>query len=471
MNQKRPRSWLQVIRSLAFPIVIGLAAFVATILLINSGTINSPTIHRYVLGHPVSQLTTAMFCVGLAALGIAAKDIIVQFMREPHIRLNVASRLEPLSSNESDTDHTDEKPQEAEQKLNRDQVTAGRLLEHIEQMPERKGGHFLWNRLNNALKFIQHNHGSDGLDEHLRTLAEEDEINRVERYSLVKILIWATPMLGFLGTVIGISEALGGIGGGDFQQMMDRLKSSLYVAFDTTALALTFSIILMFVQFVVDRFETQLLTDVDDRSREELGNHYSSFGASVDANLLPVHRLGRMIMTANHELVQRQVELWQKSIEVAQTAWLDAAQQSQQTIEQKLSIALNRSSETLASHVQTCVDTADAKLEKRWEQWQVQFSDNARMLRDHQDQLLNQTKLVEQVVSATGEVTRLQDALEKNLNSLSSSNHFEDAVSNLSAVIHLLHNRLGHVQRGDNKGNLRMFPHEDTKGNSAEDAA
>ena len=471
MNQKPSRSWLHVVRSLAYPIVIGLAAFITFIVLINAGFISSPTVHRYIMGHPVSQLTAAMFCVGLVALGIAARDIVVQFIREPHIHLNVTMPFNQPRTNDSTSNDKNEATTDPEEKLNRDQATAETLLEHIEQMPERKSSHFLWNRLQNALRFIRHNHGSDGLDEHLRTLAEEDEINRVERYSLVKILIWATPMLGFLGTVIGISEALGGIGGGDFQQMMDRLKSSLYVAFDTTALALTFSIILMFVQFVVDRFETQLLSDVDSRSREELGKHYQSFGASVDANLLPVHRLGRMIMTANHELVQHQVELWQKSIGVAQSAWIDAAQQSQQTIEEKLSKALDRSAEHLAAHVQTTVTAADEKLEKRWEQWQVQFSDNARMLREHQEQILKQTKMVEQVVAATGEVVRLQDALDKNLSSLANSNHFEDAVANLSAVIHLLNNRLGHVERDAKKNNLRIVPHADEQGSTAEDAA
>lgn len=428
--------------------------------MLKSGSISSPTIHRYLLGHPVSQLTTAMFCVGLAALGIAAKDIVRQFLKESRIHLDTDAPKNLLDEDSENSDAQSQKGKQSAPPTNREQIVANHLLEHLNQMPERNSENYLWNRLKKAVTFIQHNHGSDGLDEHLRTLAEEDDLGRMERYSLVKILIWATPMLGFLGTVIGISEALGGIGGGDFQQMMERLKSSLYVAFDTTALALTFSILLMFVQFVIDRFETQLLTDVDTKSRDELSRHYSSFGASVDANLLPVHRLGRMIMTANHELVQRQVELWQKSIEVAQTAWLDAAKQSQTAIQEKLTAALDQSTKTLASHVQTCVNTADQKLEQRWEQWQVQFSNNSRLMREHQDQMLRQSQLVERVVTATGDVIRLQDALEKNLSSLSSSNHFEDAVSNLSAVIHLLHTRLGQHDRDSLKHHFRVVSTE-----------
>ena len=60
-------------------------------------------------------------------------------------------------------------------------------------------------------------------------------------------------MLGFLGTVVGISGALGGLTvASDFEAMLSGLRDKLYVAFDTTALALTLSIVLMFAQFIVN---------------------------------------------------------------------------------------------------------------------------------------------------------------------------------------------------------------------------
>ncbi len=61
---------------------------------------------------------------------------------------------------------------------------------------------------------------------------------------------------------------------------MEGLLAGLYVAFDTTALALSLSILLMFVQFFVDRVETQLLSMVDTRVNEELVGRFETVGSS-----------------------------------------------------------------------------------------------------------------------------------------------------------------------------------------------
>jgi hypothetical protein len=47
------------------------------------------------------------------------------------------------------------------------------------------------------------------------------------------------------------------------------------------------------------------------------------------------------------------------------------------------------------------------------------------------------------VVDATGQVTRLEDTLNRNLAALGGSQNFEETVQSLAAVIHLLNARLG----------------------------
>ena len=109
--------------------------------------------------------------------------------------------------------------------------------------------------------------------------ADMDATRQHESFALVRILIWATPMLGFLGTVIGITQALGDLDpselANNIQAAMDKLLAGLYVAFDTTALALTLSIVLMFFQFLVDRLETELLAAVDIHTKHELQGRFS----------------------------------------------------------------------------------------------------------------------------------------------------------------------------------------------------
>ena len=108
----------------------------------------------------------------------------------------------------------------------------------------------------------------------------------------MRIVIWATPMLGFLGTVVGITDALGDLGrelgsagaadaGNSLNTAMQGLLAGLYVAFDTTAIALCFSIVLMFIQFMLDRAETQMLEAVDERASAELAGRFELVGTTT----------------------------------------------------------------------------------------------------------------------------------------------------------------------------------------------
>ena len=123
---------------------------------------------------------------------------------------------------------------------------------------------------------------ADQLDEELKYLADVEADRTYEAYALARMIIWATPMLGFLGTVIGITLALGDLSPEALvnspKEAMEGLLSGLSVAFDTTALALSLSMMLMFAQFLANQLETQLLTVVQRVASEELGTPLSSRG-------------------------------------------------------------------------------------------------------------------------------------------------------------------------------------------------
>ena len=65
-------------------------------------------------------------------------------------------------------------------------------------------------------------------------------------YSILQGLIWAIPVLGFIGTVLGLSEAIGQFGtllqsAGELSEVKDGLQlvtSGLSTAFETTLVAL-----------------------------------------------------------------------------------------------------------------------------------------------------------------------------------------------------------------------------------------
>jgi len=90
-------------------------------------------------------------------------------------------------------------------------------------------------------------------------------------YSFPRILIWAIPLLGFIGTVVGISQAVNGFSSflkeaGDIEKIKDGIglvTNGLAVAFDTTLLALFFSILVMIPLVLVERYESRLLLGID----------------------------------------------------------------------------------------------------------------------------------------------------------------------------------------------------------------
>ena len=53
-----------------------------------------------------------------------------------------------------------------------------------------------------------------------------------------------------------------------------------------------------------------------------------------------------------------------------------------------------------------------------------------------------------QVLHATGDVLKLEQALNDNLRALSGARHFEDTVMSLSAAIHLLNSRMSELAFG-----------------------
>jgi biopolymer transport protein ExbB/TolQ len=82
--------------------------------------------------------------------------------------------------------------------------------------------------------------------------------------SVIRYLTWVIPSVGFVGTVIGISQALIVANSGD----MEKITTLLGVAFDTTLVALILSIIIMWfvhqLQEETDRFHSDLKEFVID---------------------------------------------------------------------------------------------------------------------------------------------------------------------------------------------------------------
>ena len=109
------------------------------------------------------------------------------------------------------------------------------------------------------------------LNEQLRLLWQRS----AESYLLPRYINWAVPILGFIGTVLGISLASNGIrliiGSADGLSKLSgdlgQAIAPLGIAFDTTLIALSLSVVLTLAQTLVQRQEERLLANIEAQLR------------------------------------------------------------------------------------------------------------------------------------------------------------------------------------------------------------
>lgn len=407
--------------NLAWPIVSGLLAAGGFYWLVLRGPLNHPVMLRYFTGHPVCIVETVFFFVCLAALAHKLWSVLGEHAALAHIKLAGEGSSLPISQ-------------------------ATQWLDKLADLPGRIRQSYLGRRIMDALESVERNASADRLEGELKHLSDLDANRQHDSYALVRIILWATPMLGFLGTVIGITQVIGDLAKQDMvnvKEAMSGLLSGLYVKFDTTALALSFTVVLMFVQFLVERLEVQVLETVDRRAMRDLLGRFAVVGSASDPQVQQFQRLAQTMLAASEKLVERQTQLWQGSIKTTQQHWEKMAQGSGDQMQSALAGALSHALVGYANQMAKIEQASSEQLSQRWEQWQIALSHNARVMHAQQIELVRQGEIMTQAIRAVGDVVQLEKALNDNLTALAGSKNFEDTVMSLSAAIHLLNTRLG----------------------------
>ncbi len=412
------------------PVLWGGTAAVGFYGLIHSGVVDHALVTRYCASHPVEYITTAMFFVGLAALAIRSVEALVQRSRlaEP--------LLGPIPAGGQPVDDCDA------------------LLARLEQLPASREYDYLDSRVREALEYVRRWDSPENLDEQLRYLSDRDAGQLHARSALVRVIIWAIPMLGFLGTVMGLTMAIANLDITVLEESTLEVVGGLAVAFDTTALALAMSLLLMFAQFLVDRQETTLLTEVDERASAELEGRFRHVASTPDGQLTAVRRMAETVVEVAEELVHRQAEVWQESLDVAAGRWAEMTHTAGDQLQQALGGALSGGLRAHAEQLATAEQAAAERARDRWDAWAQSQSQQIEALAAIQSAMVKQGDVLGRAVEASGEVTRLQDALNRNLSSLAGAKNFEQTVMSLAAAIHLLNARL--TQAPDGQSNVLL---------------
>jgi hypothetical protein len=146
-------------------------------------------------------------------------------------------------------------------------ATVGRVLDHIHNCVDDPRHFVLFNRIVVALSNLRNLGHVGDVDDILRSQASQDESAMETSYALVQSFIWAIPVLGFIGTVLGLSQAIGEFTGvlgeaGDIGQITSALKGvtgGLATAFDTTLVALVAALCIQMLMTVIKKAEEEFL--------------------------------------------------------------------------------------------------------------------------------------------------------------------------------------------------------------------
>jgi len=150
--------------------------------------------------------------------------------------------------------------------------TAPEVLQRIRARVDRPREFLVFNRVWVALSNLGNIGEARDVDEILRSQAAQDESTVETSYSVVQGFVWAIPVLGFIGTVLGLSEAIGQFSGvlgagSDVEQISGALKgvtAGLATAFETTLEALVAALVIQLLITMLRKSEEEFLDEAMD---------------------------------------------------------------------------------------------------------------------------------------------------------------------------------------------------------------
>ena len=406
--------------------------------LILAGPLDFAILRRYCLSHPVAIASVSLFCVGIVGL------VLKWFRANTQLRVTGKSvaALRRLV-------------------LDGEEVSPAQrvdwLLASWFSQPEPVRDSWFGQRIQHCLQLQKNRGRRNNLESDLKTISERDADQQHESYSLLRIINWAMPMLGFLGTVLGISQTLGQLDtemlATQQQDAMNQLTAGLYVAFDTTAIALTLTVFSMFVQFAVSRIETNVLNRIDTESADGLISYLAvdPFDAN-DSLLAPVREMASELVDCVRDLVVEQAELWSRSMQESQRQWSDWTERLAGEIDTQLVRGLSLALTDHLTGLERIQDEGTRQIEVRLQQWQTTLSDQSRLMHTQQKELIRQSDTLQRLVESTADLRKLETSLSENMQQVENVGRMENATKCVGEAVAMLASSL------ERAGVLRPLP-------------
>ncbi len=339
-------------------------------------------------GHPLAYGTTILFWIGMAALG--GKWLSVAADRDA---LKWKPELKSAGSYAVSN--------------------AALLSQSLTRLPSKARETWLAQRFRGIAKFVLGRRTAAGLNSHLEYLAEFAGEQLYGSYSLVRTITWAVPILGFLGTVIGITHAIENLDPAKLESSFGMVASGLGVAFGTTALSLSLSLVLVFVSAFVEKAQKSVLADVEILALDLVTNYFPEEEQAASPLVEAESEAAQRLLAQTETLLRKHVALWESNLGELRTSWGETLLRHQSELESSLSTAV---SQTLAG----CRDSLS------------QQTSAQKLLAESLDQMsVSQRQLAE-----------TQHAIIDRLENNDSTASLDETLHTLSAAVHLLTSRV-----------------------------
>ena len=277
-------------------------------------------------------------------------------------------------------------------------------------------------------------------------------------YSFPRILVWAIPLLGFIGTVIGISQAVNQFSGflegaEDVEKIKEGIggvTSGLGVAFDTTLLALFLSVVVMIPLVLIERYESRLLLSIDVFINDKLLARLGSKDKTLDRE-----KIEQAVKGAIEQHFPNPQDLIEPAHEYAQKASLALAEGfiaeiskvqdvSSQIIEQVNEVRQfavkdrqkfmtfftqqQQANQDIINEIKTTVEAIKNKNEAISKNLNNQSQKISRELEKAANALEEKVASLEQSAQKISDLQRLQQSLDRSLHSLEKTAQLEEVL-------------------------------------------
>ncbi len=147
--------------------------------------------------------------------------------------------------------------------------TADHLIRNIHAIAEDPERFIVFNRILIAVSNLKNLGRVSDVDDILRSIGERDESAQQTSFAILGGFLWAIPVLGFIGTVLGLAQSIG-----KFSELLDKqadvsgivgslkdVTGGLSTAFETTLLALVIALVIQLWMTAQKKSEEVFLDD------------------------------------------------------------------------------------------------------------------------------------------------------------------------------------------------------------------